>query len=108
MKLKQVKILARMYQIVWIDNDHAEDANISGSHQQSWGDYKIKIAKKSKNPMETLLHEILHSLVFQLQIEERDFEVKNKCIAAVEMIGEQLLGILRENNINLLEELEEK
>jgi len=106
MKLKTIKILARRYKVIWIDDDHAEDAEIQGYHQSSWGDFKIKIAKKGKNHMESLLHEILHSLVFQMHIDDRDFKVENRCAHAVDMLSEQLLGVIRENKINLLEELE--
>ena len=106
MKLKTVKILARTYKIIWIDDDHAADSNIQGYHESGWGDYKIKIAKRCKHRMECLIHEIFHSLIFQMHIDDRDFKVENRCAHAVDMLSEQFLGVIRENKINLLEELE--
>ncbi len=109
MELKQIKIMARTYKIEWFEPDHAEDANVMGRHEAAWGNYRIIIAKQSKVKMETLLHEILHSIAGQTHLEDKDFiieEGKKRCAVAFDIISEQLISVVRENNLNLMEELE--
>ena len=103
MKLRSIKILARVYPIRWMDDDWADDSSLQGQCQGSYNHHRIKIARKSGDPMEVLFHEIGHSIVHQCQLIPDGCEEER----IVTVLMEQLLGVLRENKINPLEDLDE-
>ena len=103
MKLKEIKILARVYPVQWMDDDWADDANIQGQHESAFNHHKIKIARKGGYPMGVLIHEIGHSIIQQCEL-IGDREEAEKII---NVLMEQLLGVLRDNKINPLEQIEE-